>query len=131
MLPAACVSGTAISFMGVAAAPPVESTAVPAPRPSQRVYPEGVPVRGNALPEFNRASLSLCRTELSASVFIILRDALPASVFAALSTYPDFTPGFTPPKVSDARPSGQTLTYRFEVKNRRAVDESCKEEVQQ
>lgn len=61
VLPAACVSGTAISSMGMAAPPPVDSTAVPAPQPSQRIYLERGPVRGSTLPEFNSVSLSLCR----------------------------------------------------------------------
>lgn len=64
VLPAACVSGTAISSMGMAAPPPVESAAVPAPQPSQRIYPERVPDRGNTLPKFNSVSLRLRRLRI-------------------------------------------------------------------
>lgn len=99
VLPAACVSGTAISSMGMAAPPPVESTATPAPQPSQRIYLERVPVRGNTLPEFNSVSAAVKGNDeelesLSTAVlvllfcvfllFIILRDDLQASVFTAL-----------------------------------------------
>lgn len=65
VLPAACVSGTAISSMGMAAPPPVESTAVPAPQPSRRTYLERAPVRGNTLPEFNRVSAAVKRKRRS------------------------------------------------------------------
>lgn len=116
VLPAACVSGTAISSMGMAAPPPVESTAMPALQPSQRIYPERVPVRGNTLPEFNSVSAALKGNNeglesLSAAVlvlcllqFFILRDALQARAFTALLIC------FTPPKVSGERSKGQTLT---------------------
>lgn len=93
VLPAACVSGTAISSMGMAAPPPVESTTVPPPQPSQRIYPERVPVRGSTLPEFNSVSLSLCQLLLLKYQgvvgfyllqFIILIGDLQAPVFTLL-----------------------------------------------
>lgn len=98
VLPAACVSGTAIRSMGMAAPPPVESTAVPAPQPSQRTYLQRAPVGGNTLPEFNRVSAAVKRNDgvfesLSAVVlvlclllFIILGDDLQASVTVTVFT---------------------------------------------
>lgn len=79
--------------MGMAAPPPVESTAVPAPQPSQRIYPERVPVRGNTLPEFNSVCFSLRRLQIlkyqgSELAFyllqFVLRRDLQAHVFGAL-----------------------------------------------
>lgn len=123
VLPAACVSGTAISSMGMAAPPPVESTAVPAPQPSQRVHPERVPVRGNTLPEFNSVSLSLrllvpkCQRVCwfciccSLSFFETIYKPVCLQHYWSGSC----PQGFTPPGVLGKRSKGQTLTYGFEV----------------
>lgn len=59
MLPAACLSDTAISSM--AAPPPMESTAMPVPPPSPPVYPARLPAGGNTLHEFNSVSAALKR----------------------------------------------------------------------
>lgn len=62
MVPAACVSGNAISSMGISAPPPVENTPVPASQPSPRIYQERVHVSVNTLPEFNSVSTLYCLT---------------------------------------------------------------------
>lgn len=62
MVPAACVSGNAISSMGISAPPPVENTPVPASQPSPRIYQERVHVSENTLPEFNSVSTLYCLT---------------------------------------------------------------------
>lgn len=54
--PADCVSGNAISSMGISAPPPVENTPVPASQPSPHVFQERVHVSVNTLPEFNSVS---------------------------------------------------------------------------
>lgn len=56
MTPADCVSGNAISSMGIFAPPAVENTPVPASQPSSRVYQEIVHVSVNTLPEFTSVS---------------------------------------------------------------------------
>lgn len=126
VLPAACVSGTAISSMGMAAPPPVDSTAVPAPQPSQRIYLERGPVIGSTLPEFNSVSLSLRR------LLILKHQGLCwfRSCCSLSSLEPIYKPmclqhywsvsdpqGFTPSEVSGERSKGQTLPYGFGVKN--------------
>lgn len=121
VLPAACISGTAISSMGMAAPPPVESTAVPAPQPSQRTYLERAPVRGNTLPEFNRVSaavkgnesLSLCRLLCCFCVCCYLSslETIYKPVLQLRCLQPHWSvsapQGFTPPKVSGERSKGQ------------------------
>lgn len=56
MTPADCVSGNAISSMGISAPPPVDTTPAPASQFPPRIYQERVHVRVNTLPEFNSVS---------------------------------------------------------------------------
>lgn len=128
VLPAACVSGTAISSMGMAAPPPVESTAVPAPRSSPPVYPARVPAGGgggNTLPEFN--SVSAAPIQSIGGVWrrrwFCICPGLSWSVHWSGSD----TEGFTPLEVSGEGSIGQTLRNPKSLMMN--VDGSCEKEV--
>lgn len=109
VLPAARVSGTAISSMGMAAPPPVESTAVPAPRSSPPIYPARVPAPGggNTLPEFN--SVSAAPKQSKRWVWCLRWFCICSGLSWSVHCSGSDTKGFTPLEVSGEGSIGQTL----------------------
>lgn len=128
VLPAACVSGTAISSMGMAAPPLVESTAVPAPRSSPPVYPARVPGgggNGNTFPEFN--SVSVTPKQSKGGVWRLPWFCICSGLSWSVHRSGSDTEGFTALEVSDEGSIGQTLPNpEYLMTN---MDGSCEKEV--
>ncbi len=91
--PADCVSGNAISSMGISAPPPVENTPVPVSQASPHIYQERVHVSVNTLPEFNSVSALYL---FAVSPYANVRYSLQAELRKRLTVYQTPSPAAPP-----------------------------------